>query len=248
MRAVLVQQELGHDEARDALGAGRRVGHPGEHQVDDVVGHVVVAEGDEDLRAGDAVAAVGGGHGLGAHGAHVGAGLRLGEVHGAGPLPRHHLREVALLLLLAAVVHQQVDGALGEQRGHREGHVRRGDELLHGDADEPREAAAVVGLGERHAAPAGRDVLVVGLDEAGGRAHRVGGGVVLAALEVADAVERGDDLGDEAGVLVEDALDRVGVEPGERRELAQRTQVGQVVEHEVDVTERRSVVSHGVRG
>ena len=35
---------------------GRRVGRAGQHEVDDVVGQVVLAEGDEDLRAGDAVA------------------------------------------------------------------------------------------------------------------------------------------------------------------------------------------------
>ena len=46
--------ELGHDEQRDALAALRRVGQAGQHQVDDVVRHVVLAGGDEDLVAGDA--------------------------------------------------------------------------------------------------------------------------------------------------------------------------------------------------
>jgi hypothetical protein len=39
----LVHQELRHDEQRDALAAGRRVGQAGQHQVHDVVGHVVLA-------------------------------------------------------------------------------------------------------------------------------------------------------------------------------------------------------------
>ena len=53
--AVRVHQELGHDEQRDALGARRRVGRAREHEVDDVVGVVVLAVGDEDLAAVDLV-------------------------------------------------------------------------------------------------------------------------------------------------------------------------------------------------
>ena len=49
-RAVLVRQELGHDEAGDALGAGGRPGRAGQHEVDDVLGHVVLAK---DLLATD---------------------------------------------------------------------------------------------------------------------------------------------------------------------------------------------------
>ena len=50
-RAVGVDHELGHDEQRDALAAGRRVGQARQHQVDDVLGQVVLAGGDEDLLA-----------------------------------------------------------------------------------------------------------------------------------------------------------------------------------------------------
>ena len=46
---LLVEHELGHDETRDALRAGRCVGGAGQHEVHDVVGHLVLAVGDEDL-------------------------------------------------------------------------------------------------------------------------------------------------------------------------------------------------------
>jgi hypothetical protein len=62
--------------------------------MDDVVGQVMLAGRDEDLGAGDLVAAVGLLDRLGAHQAEIGAALRLGEVHGAGPFARHHLRQV----------------------------------------------------------------------------------------------------------------------------------------------------------
>ena len=58
-RAVGVDHELRHDEQRDALGAGRRAFDARQHQVDDVLRQVVLAGGDEDLGAGDLVAAVG---------------------------------------------------------------------------------------------------------------------------------------------------------------------------------------------
>ena len=44
---------LRHDEQRDALDAGRRVRQAREHEVHDVLGQVVLAGGDEDLRAAD---------------------------------------------------------------------------------------------------------------------------------------------------------------------------------------------------
>src|SRR3546814_2488754 len=56
---------------------------------------------------------------LRAHLADIRTCLRLREVHRAGPLASDHLREVGLLLLLARVVVEQVDGALGEERGQR---------------------------------------------------------------------------------------------------------------------------------
>ena len=65
-----------------------RVGQAGEHQMDDVLGQIVLAGGDEDLGAGDLVAAVAGGLGAGADQAEIGAALRLGQAHRAAPAAR----------------------------------------------------------------------------------------------------------------------------------------------------------------
>ena len=46
-----LHQELRHDEERDALHAFGRVGRAREHEMHDVLGHVVLAPGDEDLGA-----------------------------------------------------------------------------------------------------------------------------------------------------------------------------------------------------
>ena len=57
-RAVGVDEELRHDEERDALGARGRALDAGEHQMDDVLGEVMLAGRDEDLGAGDRIGAV----------------------------------------------------------------------------------------------------------------------------------------------------------------------------------------------
>ena len=94
--AVGVDQELRHDEQRDALDAFRRVRRAREHEVDDVLGVVVLAVGDEDLLAEELVRAVALRHGARAHRREVGARLRLGQVHRAGPRAGDHLRQVTL--------------------------------------------------------------------------------------------------------------------------------------------------------
>ena len=103
-----------------------RAGDAGEDEVDDVLGEVVVAGGDEDLLAGDAVAAVGLRLGAGAEQAEVGAGVRLGQVHRAGPLAADELRQVGRLLLLGAVGVDRGVGAVGQALVHVEGHVGGG--------------------------------------------------------------------------------------------------------------------------
>jgi hypothetical protein len=95
-------RNFGTMNSADALHAGRGALDAGQHQVDDIVGHVVLAGRDPDLLAGNLVGAVGLRNGLGAQQAQVRAAMRLGQVHGAGPLAGDHLRQVGLLLVVAA--------------------------------------------------------------------------------------------------------------------------------------------------
>ena len=91
--AVVVDQELRHDEQGDAFGARRCAGGPGQHQVDDVLGQIVLAEGDVNLLPENAVGAVGLRFCAGLERADIRAGVGLGQVHGAGPLTRDHAFE-----------------------------------------------------------------------------------------------------------------------------------------------------------
>ena len=112
--ACAVRHDLRNQEQRNAFGAGRRVGQPRKHEMDDVVGQVVLAIGDEDFRAGDAIAAVVRAFGLAAQRADVGAGLRLGELHRAHPFAADELAEIFFLERVAAVGVQRVDRRHGQ--------------------------------------------------------------------------------------------------------------------------------------
>ena len=58
-RTIGVDEELRHQKQRNAARAGRCIGKPRQHQMDDVVGQIMIAIGDVDLLPEDAVAAIG---------------------------------------------------------------------------------------------------------------------------------------------------------------------------------------------
>ncbi|MNN54180.1 hypothetical protein D3C81_1689760 [compost metagenome] len=163
--------ELGHQEQADAAHSGRRIGQAGQHQVDDVVGQVLVAAADEDLAATDAIAAIALRLGTGTQQRQVGASLRLGQAHGAGPLAADQLAQVVALQLRAAMPVQGKYSTFGEarvdakrQRGAHQHFVKTGCNHL-------RQALAIVFGRAGHAAPALLDIQPVGLAEALGGQH-----------------------------------------------------------------------------
>ena len=143
-RAVVVDQELRHDEQRDALHALGRVRRAREHEVDDVLGVVVLAERDEDLLAAQLVGAVTLRHGARAHGREIGPGLRLGQVHRAGPRAGDHVGQVLVLERVRAFQLDRLDRALREQRAQVERQVGRVPHFLDGGLHELRQALPAV--------------------------------------------------------------------------------------------------------
>jgi len=116
--AVDIGDEFRHQQQRDALDPGRCIGQTRQHQMDDVLGQILLAAADEDLAAADPVAAVGLGLGAGAQQRQVGAGLRLGEAHGAGPLTADQFFQIRILELLAAVFAQRQHRAFAQPGVH----------------------------------------------------------------------------------------------------------------------------------
>ena len=206
-RAGVVDQKLRNDEQRHAFGADRCVRDSCQHQVHDVVGHVVLAVGDEDLLAEDSPGAIGRRHSLGGERADIAPGLWFGEVHGAAPLAGHHSFQVDLALAFAAVVQHSVDGALRQEWTQREPHVGAGQDLLHCDRHQPRERSAAVLDRERNGAPTGINVFAVRIDESGWGANRECRRVVGRVLTVTDSVERSELGLDESAELGQQIAD-----------------------------------------
>ncbi len=241
-RTIRVHHELGHQEQGDALDAGGGVGQPGQHQMHDVVGHVVVAVGDEDLLAEDAVAAVGLRFGAGADQRQVGAGLRLGQVHGAGPFTGDHLLQIDGLEFVAGAGEQGFDGARGQQRAQGEGHVRRVGHLLDGDAQHVRQALAPEIGGQGHAVPARLAELFIGVLPAGRGLHPLR--CQRAAFLVTGPVERGEHFAGESCGFLQDGIGHVGRRFLVAGQLADRRQAGKFVHDETHVLDGGAIVAH----
>ena len=103
-----VGQVLGNQEQAQSLGSRARTFGTREHQVHDVLEHVVgVAVGDEPLDAVDMPGAVGLLDRLGAACADIRAGVGFGQDHGGGPIAFDR-KGCQMLLLLVADVEQDV--------------------------------------------------------------------------------------------------------------------------------------------
>ena len=164
--AIRFGKELRHEEEGDPLGAGRRVGQAGEHEMDDVGRQIVLAEGDEDLLTADQIVVLGRLR-LGRQSAHVRARMRLGEAHGAGPFTAHQLRQINALQLGGAVVDQGLDRRLGQQGAEHQARVGGVPHLGHRGVDQTGQALAARRLREGEAHPAAVRKGPVGLLEAG---------------------------------------------------------------------------------
>ena len=205
----------------------------------DVIGHVVVAIGDEDLCALDAIAAVRHPFRAGAQRADIGAGLRLGELHGAGPFARHQLFKIGLLQRVAAVGIERLDRAQRQQRTETERDVGRAPDLGAGGIDRERQALSAKRFGTRHRVPPRGRPAPVGIGPAGGGGHLAG--FELDAVFVADPVERGQHVGCELASFLEHGGGDVGIEIAVMPSLDGGLQARAVVEGQQHVVDRRAV-------
>ena len=242
--ALGIHFDLGHDEQRNAAGTFGRVGQAGQHDVHDVFGQVVFTGGDENLGAGDLVAAVGLGHGLGLDLGQIGAALGFGQAHGARPLARHQLGQVGRLLRVGAVLHQGVDAAHAQAGVHGERPVGRAHHFRLEQVQRHGQALSTELGGERQTLPATFHESLVGVFEAFGCGdHTV---FKVAAFNVAGMVQRCQHLFAQLGGTVQNGVDhlRVGI-----LAVGQRSVVGGVVQHfvhqEAHVAQGSFVLGHG---
>ncbi len=237
-RAIGISDELGHQQQADALHPSRRIRQARQHQVHDVLAHVVLAAGDEDLAAADPVAAVRLRFCLGAQQRQVGPRLRFGQAHGAAPLAADQLRQIDILQFVAAVLVQRQHRAFGQAGINAKRQRRSHQHLVEVAGHQLRKALAAVFARPGHARPAVVDVLLVGLDEALRGFH-------LAVFQghaflVAVAIERGDLAAGVARRLFQHAVDQLAIQTV-AQQLAMAGSIEQLVQYETHVTQGRLV-------
>ncbi|MNK61114.1 hypothetical protein D3C87_802670 [compost metagenome] len=203
------------------------------------------ATGDEDLGAADFVRPVGLRLGLGANNPQVGAGVRLGQAHRAGPDASVHVRQVRGFQLFAGVSVDRQAGAGGQHRVQTERQAGGVDHFF----DLRRH-----GFGHAHAAvlriatdanPAAFSVRLISLWET----CRRGDGTVLpvAAFFVGSAAQRCDAFAGDFAGLFENGFNGFGVDSlGQGRQFGPELgDLEHFIEDEAHIAQRRFVVSHG---
>ncbi len=210
--------------------------------MNDVVGEVVLAISDEDLLTEDLVGAITLRLGLGTHGGQVGTGLRLRQVHGAGPFAGDHLGQIHALLLIRAAQHERLDCTTGQHRAQREGHVGRLPHLHHASRQQLGQALTTVfGVARKCSPPRFGELLVGVLPAWCGRDFTV---APFGTLLVTSPVQRGQHAGRKLVGLLENCVHEVGRHFLVARQLDHGIEVGEFVHDELHVTERGVVVAH----
>ena len=166
--SVVVRQELRHEEERDALRPRRRSLDAREHEMNDIVGEIVLPGRDENLLSGDGVGAVRLRDRLRLDESEIGAAVRFGQIHRAGPFADRQLGQITGFQVIIGVRHQRHDRAPGEARIHGEGDIGGALVFAEQRAHEQRQPlAAVCGIA-RQADPAALDQRLIGVLEAFG--------------------------------------------------------------------------------
>ncbi len=210
--------------------------------MDDVVGHVVFAGGDEDLGAGDLVGAVGLGLGLGLEQTQVGTTVGFGQAHGAGPFTAGELGQVGLLLLVGAVGFDGRHRAVGQARVHAPGPVGGAGHFGDGDAGGARQALAAEFRVAAHGRPTAFHVLGVGFLEA----FRGGHHAVLetAAFLVTGTVQGRQLVFGELGALFQEGVEQFAVHFFQTQFGVVAVQVENFVQHKAHVAQGSLVIRH----
>ena len=158
--AVFVNQEFRYDEQRNAFDAFGRIRRARQHEVHDIVGVIMIAKGDENFGTKHFVAAIGLRFGARANQRQIGAGLRLGQIHRAGPLARNQTRDVGLFLRITTGSQHRFNRAVGEQRAQAERGVRAVDHLITRRGDQFRQILPTHGFRVRQTLPTALHILL----------------------------------------------------------------------------------------
>ena len=241
--AVSIGDEFWNHEQGNALHTFRSAFDTGQDQVDDILGHVVLAGGDPDLLASDLVGTVRLRDRLGAQHAQIRSAMRFGQVHRAAPLTGDHLGQVQRLLLVRAARVQSCSRTQRQARIHAERHVGGGDHLVEGEVENVRQALATIFRIRGQRRPARFRHLLESLFPAGRRLD-VSVFVTRTALDIPDLGDRRQNAFTEFRALFEDGTHRLGIRICETWKVGILAHIKNVVQDEHLVTYRGAISSH----
>ena len=198
--------------------AGRRADDAREHEMDDVLGEIVLAGRNENLLAGDRIRPVGLGLGPRLQEAEIGAAMRLGEVHRSRPAAGRHRRRIEGFLRRGAVRQKRRERPLREAGIKRKGEIGGGHELAHRHIDHIGQPLSAMGRIDGKAEPAALDIGAIGLPEALRRRHAAVR-LAPAALTVARRIELLQNALAEVGRTAQNRFDEIGRRLGKARQI-----------------------------
>jgi hypothetical protein len=207
----------------------------------DILGHVVVAPGDEDLLAEDPVM-IAFGHRPGADGRQIRTRLRFGQVHRARPFAADELRHKPVFEFVRAVRLERLRRPGGQQRAKRETHIGRVPHLDGRGGDQPRQPLPAIFRIAAQPVPAVLDKPSVRRRKPVGRDDPVL--CQGSALFVAGAVEGRQHVAGELCSLLEHRLDQIRRNFFIARQRGQSFEPRQLLDHELHVVHRRSIIRH----
>ena len=210
--------------------------------MNNILGVIVLTKSDENFLPGNFVAAVGLRDCLRAYQRKIGARLRLGEVHGAGPLACGHVGNEFIFHLSRAVRIKRCNRAEGQQRAQLESHVGAAEHFRHGCGDDMRQALPAEFQRRFELAPAALDIFPIGVLKTFRRGDDVVGD--LRALSVAAFIQRCQHFFGKFSSFVKNCADQI------RRDFFTAWQLGYFIEtndmlqQKINVFDRCVVVGH----
>ena len=214
-----------------------------DHHVDDVVGQIVVAAGDENLRAGHAIGAVRLLDRARFHQPEIGAAIGFGQAHRAAPFARHHLGDDMFLHPRRARCDRARCRRPRKAGIHREGLVRRLRHLGHGHRHHDGETGAAELRRRAEPAPARFGIGLERVLEARGRAHHAV--LEMAAFLVAGLIERMKNFLAELSRIGENVVDQIGRQVRESGQVGLLFDLEKLVHEEFVVFDRGAIDGHG---
>ena len=169
----------------------------------------------------------------------IGAGLRLGKIHRAGPIAGDHFVQIALFYFRRRAELNRLDRTLRQQWAQRKRQVRRTEHFLHRRGDQGGKLLSAVFRVAAQLIPAALDELAIGLFKTIRRCHRAV--TPFRTLLIAAPIQRREHIAGKLARLVQNGVDQVRRHFFATRQRRNRAEADQFMQHKLHVLSRGRV-------